>query len=251
MIVCFSGTGNSRYCAKFFAERLGDEITDSFGFIKAGKTAQLESQTPWIFICPTYGWRIPRIFRDFIKNSSFTGSKQAYFVMTCGSDIGGAATHLQELCQTKGFEFMGVLQVVMPENYIAMFGVPEKEEAGKIVRAALPSLEIAARRMEAGEALPQWKPDLLDRMKSGFVNSCFYTFIIKDRAFAAGDRCNGCGLCAKKCMVNNITIKDGKPVWGGNCIHCMACISYCPQMAIEYGRASQGKHRYQCEELEI
>lgn len=251
MIICFSGTGNSRYCAKFFAERLGDQLVDSFESIKNGKTLKLESQTPWIFVCPTYGWRMPRVFRELIKNSSFTGSQQAYFVMTCGSDIGGAAPHLQALCREKGFEFMGVLQVVMPENYIAMFGVPEKEEAGKIVRAALPSLEIASRRMESGEALPQWKPGLDDKIKSGFINSCFYTFIIKDRAFVAGDRCTGCGLCTQKCVMNNITIKEGKPSWGGNCIHCMACISYCPWLAIEYGKASKGKHRYQCEELEI
>lgn len=51
------------------------------------------------------------------------------------------------------------------------------------------------------------------------------------------------------CPLNNITLEDGKPLWGGNCTHCMACISYCPTEAIEYGRRSVGKPRYRCEDI--
>ncbi len=40
------------------------------------------------------------------------------------------------------------------------------------------------------------------------------------------------------------TIQNGKPVWGGNCAHCMACICRCGAEAIEYGKKSLGKPRY-------
>ena len=50
--------------------------------------------------------------------------------------------------------------------------------------------------------------------------------------------------------MNNVTIKDGKPVWGRNCTHCMACICYCPKdSAIEYGKKSVGQPRYHFEAL--
>ena len=49
--------------------------------------------------------------------------------------------------------------------------------------------------------------------------------------------------------MNNIRLQNGKPLWGGRCTHCMACIGYCPTEAIEYGKKSVGKPRYHFEEL--
>ncbi|MGN0984081.1 MAG: flavodoxin domain-containing protein [Gemmiger sp.] len=54
--------------------------------------------------------------------------------------------------------------------------------------------------------------------------------------------------CGAQAM-NNITIQNGKPVWGGDCTHCMACICRCPTEAIEYGKKSLGKPRYHFEAL--
>jgi len=54
-----------------------------------------------------------------------------------------------------------------------------------------------------------------------------------------------------KGAVMRVDLKDGKPVWGKQCTHCMACICYCPAKAIEYGKKSVGKPRYHFEELKI
>ena len=48
----------------------------------------------------------------------------------------------------------------------------------------------------------------------------------------------------KMIELNNIVLKDNKPVWGNNCTHCMACIGNCPTQAIEYGTITQDKERY-------
>jgi len=50
----------------------------------------------------------------------------------------------------------------------------------------------------------------------------------------------------KECPLNNIHLKENKPVWDKECTHCMACICKCPTEAIEYGKNSVGKVRYQC-----
>jgi len=248
MIVYFSGTGNSRYAAALLADRLGDELLDAGGLIKEKKKAELTSEKPWVFVAPTYAWQLPRVFSDFIRGGLFEGSKDAYFVMTCGEDIGHPEKELYELCRVKGLDFQGVLEVVMPENYITMFSAPGQEEAAKIVAAARPVLEEGARLIGQGKGFVDRHPGLLDTLKSTVVNGAFYPLFVKAKAFYATKDCNGCGLCEKLCPLNNIELQNKEPVWGKSCTQCMACICGCPKEAIEYGRISKGKVRYQCPE---
>ncbi|MFQ7451164.1 MAG: hypothetical protein ACLRNQ_06700 [Flavonifractor plautii] len=63
MIFYFSGTGNSRYCAKRLAHRLGDEAVDAFPFLRDDHFPALTSRSPWVFVSPTYGWRLPAFSR--------------------------------------------------------------------------------------------------------------------------------------------------------------------------------------------
>ncbi|MBR4020078.1 MAG: EFR1 family ferrodoxin, partial [Firmicutes bacterium] len=71
---------------------------------------------------------------------------------------------------------------------------------------------------------------------------------VKAEKFYTKDSCTGCGLGESLCPVNNVKLKDGKPVWDDFCTHCMACICHCPTEAIEYGKTSVGKVRYTCPE---
>lgn len=244
MVVYFSGTGNSRYCAQLLADRLEDESLDVFHYIREGVAADLHSGKPWVFVCPTYAWRLPRVFRDFIRSGSFSGSGEAYFVMTCGDSMGHAAKTNAALCTEKGLRYRGTLEVVMPENYIALFDVPTEEECRRLVDQAGPLLEQAARSIRTGEDLPEKKPSLAGKLESDVVNPVFYRLIVKDKKFRVGEACVSCGKCAEVCPLQNIRLTDGKPQWSGNCTHCMACITQCPVFAIEYGKASLGKVRY-------
>lgn len=248
MVVYFTGTGNSRYCAKKIAESLNDELINAFDFIKSGMTAELKSAKPWVFVSPTYAWQIPHVFEKFIREGYFAVNTDAYFVMTCGEDIGNAGEKIKKLCEDMTFNFKGVLPIVMPENYTALFKTPEKEEAKRIIDAAEPIIEAGIEKIRSGESFDEIAADSAAKCKSGIINRIFYKFIVKSKKFRVTNQCNGCGKCAKNCVLNNITIKYAKPVWGNECTHCMACINGCPQKAVEYGRRSKGKARYILEE---
>ena len=84
---------------------------------------------------------------------------------------------------------------------------------------------------------------------SSTVNPIFYPLFVKSNAFTTSSKCVGCGQCVSLCPMNNIALKDGKPSWGKDCTHCMACICYCPAEAIEYGKKSLGKPKYHFEAL--
>ena len=249
MILYFSGTGNSKYVAKRIADVLGDEIVNLNDRIKASDTSSIETGERVIIVTPTYAWRIPRIVRDWLLKTELRGAKQAWFVMTCGSEIGNADKYNRELCAEKAISCMGTAQIIMPENYIAMFSAPPADEARQIVAKAEPSIDRAIAAIQADQLFAPTRNNLYDRFMSGSVNPIFYKCFVKADAFTVSDACIGCGQCAKRCPMNNVTIKNGKPVWGKNCTHCMACICYCPVRAIEYGKKSVGQPRYHFEAL--
>ena len=148
MIVYYTGTGNSRRCAQLLAARLEEPLVDAFPYLRGNKRLELTSDRPWIFCAPTYGWQLPHVFRDLILNADLRGRKDAYFVMTCGAGVGNAERYLRQLCEQKGLTFKGLLPVVMPENYIAMFEVPPQEIAKRIVLVAKRAILKAVRSIK-------------------------------------------------------------------------------------------------------
>ena len=249
MILYFSGTGNSKYVAQRIADTLGHELVNLNDRIKDSNTSPVETGERLIVVTPTYAWRIPRVVREWLLKTELRGAKQAWFVMTCGSEIGNADKYNREICVEKGLACMGTAQIVMPENYIAMFSAPQADKARQIVAKAEPDIDRAIAAIQSNQPFAPTRNNLYDRFMSGPVNPVFYKFFVKADAFTVSDACIGCGQCAKRCPMNNVTLNDGTPVWGGNCTHCMACICYCPVSAIEYGKKSVGQPRYHFEAL--
>ena len=251
MILYFSGTGNSRYIAKRIADALQDEAADLNAKIKAADSSPMQTGRDIVVVTPTHAWRIPRIVSEWLSKTELLSAERIWFVMDCGGEIGNAAKYNRRLAEQKHLRYMGTAQIVMPENYIAMFNAPEAEEAGKIVEKAEPDIDAAIAHIKAGQAFPIPRCNLYDRIVSGPVNPVFYRFFVKAAAFYANNACIGCGQCVRNCPTNNIKLENGKPVWSKECSHCMACICYCPAEAIEYGKKSLGKPRYHFEQLNI
>lgn len=241
MVIFFTGTGNSRYAARRIAEVTEDELHDSFKAIRENQGEYFESQKPLVFVCPTYAYRIPRVFEKYIRQCEFIGNKEAYFVMTCGSYIGSAQTHIEKMCDDLGLKFMGVANVVMPENYICMFDSPTDEQAHKIICAADKIIDETANAIKNNKRL---KPIRGSAFMTYFVNAIFYRLFVNDKKFYTTDDCTGCGMCSALCPMNNIKMHDKHPVWQGKCTQCQCCIAVCPHQAIEYGEKAKGKNRY-------
>ena len=247
MIFYFSGTGNSKYVAKQIAKITNEELVSINEKLKNYDTSEITVQDRLIFVVPTYSWQIPRVVRNWILKTDFKDTKNTWFVMTCGSEIGNAEKYNKKLCDEKGFNYMGSAQVVMPENYIAMFNTPSEDEIEKLFDKANIQIENIANQIKENKPFETPRNNFYDKFMSGPVNMLFYPMFVKDKDFYADDKCTNCGKCVKVCPLNNIEIKNNKPIWNKNCTHCMACISYCPTSAIEYGKKSIGKQRYRCE----
>ncbi|MBS6953078.1 MAG: EFR1 family ferrodoxin [Enterocloster asparagiformis] len=246
MILYFSGTGNSAYAAKRIGGAIDDEAVSLFEKIRSRDFSQMRSERPWVLVVPTYAWRIPRIVEEWLERTDLAGSRDIYFVMTCGGSIGNAGRYVEKLCGKKKLNNRGCLEVVMPENYVAMFSTPTRDEALETIRRAESVLDQAALTIKSGGAFSQPAVTFKDRLDSGIVNDLFYPLFVHAKKFYATDACVSCRKCARVCPLDNVRLENGRPVWGKNCTHCMACICRCPTGAIEYGSHSKGKPRYVC-----
>lgn len=246
MILYFTGTGNSAYVAKRLAKGINDEAMDLFIKLKTHDYTTMHSDKPWVIVAPTYAWRIPRILHAWLQKTCLEGSKTLYFVMTCGGNIGDAGKYLVKLCNQKQMKYAGCASIIMPENYIAMFSTPSQEEARSIIQAAQKPIDATIRSIKHAEMIAHSPITLKDKLNSSIVNDMFYPMFVHAKKFHVSDSCISCEKCVNVCPLENIQMKNGKPLWGKDCTHCMACICRCPSEAIEYGEHSKGQPRYSC-----
>lgn len=251
MVFYFSGTGNSRFVAERIAQAIGQEANDITKYTKSGTAPVFTSEEVYVFACPSYMSAIAKAITDFVDWATFPSGVKSYFVVTCASSMGISPRVGKELCEKKGLEYMGAAQVVMPQNYIALFTTKEKDENSKIINEALPVIDKIAETINRGEILEAKKIGNFEYSVTKWVRDVYYKDFMKTVKFTATDKCIACGKCVRICPLNNITMKDNKPSWGKNCSHCMACINQCPKDAIEYGKGSIGKPRYKGPETNL
>ena len=130
----------------------------------------------------------------------------------------------------------------MPDNYVVMYDPCKKEKAKRYLRHADKELETICGEINGKE-----------NKKSGASGGGFNSLIIsklynpfrKTKKFFADNNCTSCGLCEKLCPDSVIVIRNGKPEWTkSKCQHCTACINRCPARAIQYGKKTSERGRY-------
>ena len=250
MIFYFSGTGNSKHVAEQLAAMLGERLVAIAEDVAEGTLtfALAEGESVgWVF--PTYSWGPAPVAADFASRVQLQGCcahTYCYMVTTCGDEVGETVTMFAK--SLGNIRLKAAFSVQMPNNYILLpgFDVDDKALERSKVEASAARIKavaeaIAAQREIIDVVVGPWR-----RLKSRLIYPLFRRFAMSDKAFAANaEVCTRCGLCARVCPANNITLDGGSlPRWHGNCTMCLSCIHRCPVRAIEYGKATRSKGRY-------
>ena len=236
-IYYFTGTGNSLQAALDIAEGLGD--AEVVSMTKAGMNAGCDSDVVG-FVFPTFCWGLPNMVRDFIASGTFR--KDAYFfaVVTCGSSVGGSAYDVDSLLRVKGAKLSYGVKLKSVSNYIPMYDINEATK-DEVLAKADQALALIIGDLKERKPCAHKKGFWLIRMIRAKMMAGYPTI---DKDYNVSDSCDGCGTCASVCPARNIAMKEGKPVFKHNCEHCIACIHWCPQKAINYKNKTQNRKRY-------
>lgn len=253
MIFYFSGTGNSLHAARMISAAQGEElISIARELDKTDETLKYALKENGLlgFVYPVYAWAPPKIVLEFIDRLELSGSKPYVFSLcTCGGEEGGTTHVLLKALKKKGLVLDGAFALQMPSNYMVGFDVDTKEvETQKLRHADQLLTEINALLMIRQPGVFRNLPGKWPRLKTAVFNPLFNRFALNNDRFYATDACTGCGLCETVCPVHSITLKE-RPVWSKACTQCFACINRCPACAIQYGKGTVNKGRYQHPDL--
>ena len=246
MVLYFSATGNTEYIARELAKRLDDECVNLLERIKKQDFSPIHSEKPFVICAPVYVCEIPRFMMKYLKKQPFTGCKDVYFILTSGGYCGPSGILLKKIFKSKKMICHGYAEFKMPRNYVASDDYPmlEKDQVEERIIGSYNRLEQVAEDILAGKKLKARHVFLFETLITLPFNPVWCKYKFKTKDFFYTDKCVGCGKCVKLCPLNNVTLQDGKPVWGDNCTHCMACIGNCPTQAIEYGEITKTKEQY-------
>ena len=249
MILWYSGCGNSR----FVADTLSRELSDSnMVFIpeaaRQGTVLEFGPDDVLGIVFPVYAWSVPKLVSEFLRTAPIKG-KPAYIfaACTCGDETGLTEKHLKKDLAKQDLTLDAFFAFQMPETYVNLPGfkldTPDNEQ--RKINATKNSLTETLKLIQqrAKGSFNKFKGGA-SFLKSNNLKSLFYALLITDRKFIVSDACIGCGICAKNCPLQNITIENDRPHWNGHCTNCMSCYHRCPKNAINFGKATLGKGQY-------
>lgn len=239
MILYFSATGNCKYVAARLAEAEGQEALSIADCFRQGRFAFADEAIG--VVSPTYDLGLPSIVREFLTRASFQ-TAYLYFVATCGTTPGAIGAMANRAI--RGREIDAYYCVRMPDTWTPIFDLSTPEKVAKYTRNTEAEIDRALRGVRERRVIRRMFPRT-PAIFTDLIAGPIYERVRRTAHFRVEDGCVGCGLCARKCPVQAIEMRNGRPVWvRDKCVMCLGCLHRCPKFAIQYGRRTKKHGQY-------
>jgi ferredoxin len=246
----YTGTGNSLWIARTLAKELGNADTLPISWNHRDTIVSQADAMGIIF--PVHIWGLPHRVITFVNALAKDTSKYYFAIAVNAGQVAATLLQLKKLMSSNELSISSGFEVVMPSNYIPWGGpgpedirmqrINDAREKIKIISAV-----IAKREQRPVEKGPLWHNILF----SWFYKLSFPHVHSMDKSFWTDEKCNSCGICKTICPCGNIDLKEDRPVWLHQCEQCLACIQWCPQEAIQFGKKTTRYERYHHPEVKL
>ena len=236
-IFYFTGSGNSLAIARSLAEGLGDTELLPIATSMEGFHGTDEERVG--IVSPVFGWGPPRMVADFLKRVRARESQYVFAVSSCAGTPGAALRKTERLLRSAGtrldagFAVCGDVHVKLPGGdemgIIRFVNGLSTSTPGAFSKRRDEILGIIAAKRAYKPEVSNWRVNAIGSLMYG-ISVQFFKRAAK--GFASTDACVSCGTCAKICPRENVSMVDGRPVWGKDCEMCDACVLWCPTTAI-------------------
>lgn len=244
----FTGSGNSLWVARTLAEKM--ENTSLVPMAKVDDVVKLSAGERMGLVFPIHMWGCPPLVNRFVSRINAADDGRIFAVAVCAGALAASLKALRRRVTKKGLVLTAGFSVAMPSIYLPFGDIPEEEKLKDIFSKAEVKIGQIAEALENGENMPVEKGPHWQNIVFSMLNALIIGQVPKlDRSFSADEKCTACGVCVKVCPVNNIELKEGKPVWLNHCEQCFACLHWCPEEAIQFGKSTVGKKRYHHPEI--
>lgn len=219
----FTATGNSLYAAKkFSAEPI------SIPQVMRGAERRFSGGSIGI-VFPDYSAEPPKMVKEFLRQCTFD-TPYLYMIITYGHDISDAPEFTARLAAGEwALRVDYIAPILMVDNFLPVFDINEETAMEKREDQQLDAAlrDVLARRKHIPEATEEGRE--LHRRVAKMQKAAG---ILPVSPLKIEKGCNGCGLCAKVCPAQNISVEGGKAKHGKACEFCLACANLCPQKAV-------------------
>lgn len=242
LLIYFSGTGNTKILTELYRAELENnncEVT----VVSLPDSGEQINPAAFDLIgigYPIHAFNAPEIILDYCKAlkklPKNADKKRAFIYKTSGEPVrmsDASSLKMRKILKKRGYEVYGEYQYVMPYNIIFRHSDKAAYRMLETAKALVP--------VDAKEILSNIK-HLPDKPPFGGLVSWVLRIehpgarLIGRFYHVEKDKCKDCGLCVNTCPAKNINYdKNGKIVFGGNCMMCMRCAFNCPKNAINLG----------------
>lgn len=239
LLVYFSGTGHTAYCARHLRDAFATEGHQvSMYQYRANQPFQEDVSSFDLigFGYPIHAFNVPQAFHRFIK--AFPTGNKPYFIFKVSGEPfhfnDASSYHSYKVLKKKGYELVGEKHFLMPYNIIFRY----KDGLAKQMAMYMgPLCRAFVLQLLSGEA---------EKIPYHFSKKVL-SFLLRIEWIAPKvnaplvhmnkKKCDHCHICLKSCPTQAIVEKkNGKlKVRSSKCAMCMRCTFYCPHNAIAFG----------------